>query len=895
MKSSEIRSRFIKFFQRHDHHLVPSSSLIPGNDPTLLFTNAGMVQFKDIFTGDEKADYKRATSVQKCVRAGGKHNDLENVGFTARHHTFFEMLGNFSFGDYFKKEAIELAWEFVTKELNLATENLYISIHLDDDEAFEVWTKHIGITPERIYRFDKDNFWSMAETGPCGPCSEIFIDRGPEHGCQKASCEVGCECDRFMEIWNLVFMQYDRDEGGSLKPLPLPCVDTGMGLERLTSVLQKVPTNYDIDLFVELIDDIRNMEGVDLRDTQEEKFALRVVADHSRSTAFLIADGVIPANEGRGYVLRRIIRRAIRYGRNLGFREPFLHKTCGFVIAKMREAYPELEHAKELINKLVTIEEEQFFRTLERGLSLLDDEMAKSKKLGVLAGDVAFKLYDTYGFPLDLTRIICNENHISVDEDGFTNCMNQQRNMSRQGTKSHHHDHHEMFKEWEAKLEAEDSLPRFVGYQTDEANGDLIALFKKEQDGYLAINNYVVDGKSQDEIIYAVFDQTPFYAESGGQVADKGAISDEEFFGEVVDVTKPIESIILLHIRPKKGLLTIGNEYYQKIDSHHRARVAKNHTATHILHYALRNVLGDHVKQSGSYVGEDQLRFDFSHYAALTPEEIARVEALANEKIWHPSNVSVSEMMKEEAIALGAIAFFGEKYGSKVRVVETGDFSTELCGGTHVESTTQIGMIKIVSESSIAAGIRRIVAYTSRTAFEYLRLRDEESRLVRERLKASSFNDLELKLDKLFETQIELRKQLEKEKSKGMKGELDSIIAAGVKIADHILINHLCSYDESGIKKLRELANQIRQKTTKAIMVLGMRETEQKKAFLLVAKTPDALETIKANELINGISSHIEGRGGGKPDMAQSGGSNPKGIETAFANAKKLVEELLNG
>ena len=894
MKVAEIRSRFLKFFENQNHTVVASSPLIPGNDPTLLFTNAGMVQFKDVFTGKESRSYKRAVSVQKCVRAGGKHNDLENVGFTARHHTFFEMLGNFSFGDYFKEEAIKLAWAFVTDELKIPKEKLYATVHLDDDEAAELWTRLTPLGKERISRFDKDNFWSMGETGPCGPCSEIFVDRGESYGCKSPDCKVGCECDRFIEIWNLVFMQYNRDEKGQMTPLPKPSVDTGAGLERIASVLQEAETNYDTDIFVDILSRTAALLGKSYDRSSKDKFAYRVIADHSRAIAFLINDGVIPANEGRGYVLRRIIRRAVRYGKNLGFNEPFLFKTCGFVIDQMKSAYPDMEESRKIITKIVFGEEEQFLRTLERGLALLDEELPTARKQGTLKGDVAFKLYDTYGFPLDLTRLILREQNLTVDEEGFVACMEHQKEMSRKSWKGDAASSDASgYAAIEARLKSLGQLPRFVGYNTTQATAKLVALAVVRGEKWEELVSYTVL-PDDDTSLVALFEQTPFYGESGGQVGDRGTVSGSDFRGVVTDTQKPLPNLIAVSLKPEAGTIKVGASYEQVVNNTERMFISRNHTATHILHWALREVLGTHVKQAGSMVSPELLRFDFSHFSALTPAELSQVEAKVNERIFLPNAVSKKEMGKDEAIASGAIAFFGEKYGETVRVIKVGDFSTELCGGIHVDDTAQINLFKIVSETSIAAGVRRITAYTSQKAFDYLSTRDHEARLIREKLKATSLEDAESKIDKLAATEKLLRKEIDTFKSQALGGEVDALVAAALQLGSGVkLVVHELPYDESGVKTLRELAERLKQKLPAGVVVLGMQEPKANKAFLLAAVGKDAGAKVKANAIITTLSPMIEGKGGGKPDMAQAGGSKAEGVRPALKMVREIVEKMI--
>ena len=902
MKASEIRSRFLKYFEKNGHTIVESSSLVPQNDPTLLFTNAGMVQFKDVFLGKDKRAYTRATTSQKCVRAGGKHNDLENVGFTARHHTFFEMLGNFSFGDYFKKDAIRFAWEFVTKELGLPKDRLYVTVYEKDDEAADLWHKQEGVPKDRIYRFgEKDNFWSMGDTGPCGPCSEIFIDRGEKYSCGKPSCGMGCDCDRYMEFWNLVFMQFERGADGKLVPLPKPSVDTGAGLERLASILQNVDTNYDTDVFHDIILKTAELTKFPYKPGDPSAVSFRVIADHSRATAFLIGDGVMPSNEGRGYVLRRIMRRAIRHGKKLGLNAPFLHKTTGFVIEQMQSAFPDLVEKRAFIEKAVLAEEEQFFRTLERGITLLEEAMAGLGASKTLPGDVAFKLYDSFGFPLDLTRVICAEKGLAVDEPGFETCMDRQREMARKAWKGSGDEAiNAVYLQVAQELAANQKTPKFVGYDRTSANGTCLAILVPGEKGIQKADFFAAppiaatsDSAENAAIIEAVFSETPFYGESGGQVGDRGRISGEGFEGDVIDVQKPVPDLIVAHIRPRLGRLQVGKTYREETDSELRSLIARNHTATHLLHWALREVLGKHVKQAGSLVASDLLRFDFSHFQAMTGDELKRVEDMINERVWSAEKVDKREMKKDEAIAAGAIAFFGEKYGDKVRVVRVGDFSTELCGGTHVDNSSEIHLFKIANESGIAAGVRRIVAYTSKGAFEYLRARDGDLKEVRDRLKASSTDEIMGKLDRISQNERELRKQIEQMQAKSASGEVDEMLGQAKVVGGARIVTAICAPDAQGVKRLRDLSEILRQKAPNAALVLGMKDPGGEKVNLLVAVGPEAPKALNANDLLKELAPLIEGRGGGKPDLAQAGGTRPAGLQAAMDAAVKLISSRL--
>lgn len=895
MRTSEIRSKFLKYFEKHGHTIVESSSIVPTNDPTLLFTNAGMVQFKDVFLGKDPRPYKRATTAQKCVRAGGKHNDLENVGFTARHHTFFEMLGNFSFGDYFKKEAIRFAWEFVTKELALPKDRLYVTVFEKDDEAAEIWNKQEGISLDRIYRFgEKDNFWSMGDTGPCGPCTEIFFDRGEKYGCKKTTCKMGCDCDRYMEFWNLVFMQFDRDSKGNLTPLPKPSVDTGAGLERIASILQDVDSNYDTDLFQNIIQKVSQLAGLEYDRRSDLAASFRVVADHARASTFLVADGVLPSNEGRGYVLRRIIRRAVRHGKKLGLNGAFLNKAAGFVIDEMVEAYPELSDKRAFVFKVILTEEEQFLKTLDKGLSLLDEEISKLSS-PQLPGEIAFKLYDTFGFPLDLTRVICNEKNISVDEKGFESAMNRQRTESRKNWKgSGQETLDSIYLKLATDLKSKNLLPEFMGYEKTKSKGKCLAILSADDKKGLNLVTEVTAptlaasaDSSDGVIIEAVFSPTPFYGESGGQVGDRGRVTSGDFEGEVIDVQKPTADLIVAHVKLKKGTLKVGSEYEQQTNQELRDFTTKNHTATHLLHWALRKQLGEHVKQAGSLVTPDLLRFDFTHFEPLTAEEIKKVEDTINEKIWENGIVKKEVMKKDQATAKGAIAFFGEKYGDFVRVVSVGDgFSTELCGGCHVNTAGDIHLFKIAQEFGIASGVRRMIAYTSKGAFDYLRNRNDLLLKVRDQIKAQSVEELPVRLEKMVAGEKELRKTIEQIHAKAAAGEADELLSRAKSFKSGKLVSGVIVADSTGIKKLRDLAEVLKNKAPNAVIVLGMKDGE--KAGVIVAVGQELVKSYNANELLKKLAPVIDGKGGGKPDFAQAGGTKPAGLPDVM----KLAEEL---
>jgi alanyl-tRNA synthetase len=873
MQGSHIRSSFLNYFEKQGHTVVGSSSLVPQNDPTLLFANAGMNQFKDLFLGKEHRAYSRAATSQKCVRAGGKHNDLENVGFTARHHTFFEMLGNFSFGDYFKKDAIHFAWELITKEWKLPKEKLYITVFEKDDEAADIWRKQENVSSDRIYRLgEKDNFWSMGDTGPCGPCSEIYFDRGPEFGDGDFVTNVNAGTDRYMEFWNLVFMQFEKHADGSVTSLPKPSVDTGAGLERVASILQGVPTNYDTDLFRIIMEKTSKLAKIEYSAKSESRFSFRVIADHARATSFLIADGVVPSNEGRGYVLRRIMRRAIRHGSKLGFKGPFFSKVCGFVIDQMRDAYPELERQRVFIEKAVSAEEEQFLKTLERGLGLLDEELSRSGKL--LPGKVAFQLYDTFGFPLDLTRTICEERGIAVDESGFDVAMEKQKDDSRKNWKGAGGQTLEA--EWlklADELRDQKRLPEFVGYESGFADG--VCLYSKQNKDTWSV----------------CFSKTPFYGESGGQTGDRGRVisADGSFEAEVVDVQKPVPDLIVAELKIKKGALKVGASYRQEVDAKTRALTARNHTATHLLHWALREVLGSHIKQAGSLVTPDLLRFDFNHFQAVTEDELQKIENIINQKIWSGDGVQKRVMKKDEAIEAGAIAFFGEKYGDEVRVISVGDYSVELCGGTHVDQSSDIHLFKVISEGSVAAGVRRIIARTSEGAFEFLNARSQQLRVVQSTVKAMNPEEIPMRLEKMIQVEKDLKKALEKFEGQAQRGVMDRLISEKQPIQGGSLIRGRLDASTDAMKRLRELADQLRSKVPDAVVILGIEDSETKKAFLIAAFGSGAPKKPDANQVVQAGAKKMNGKGGGKPDFAQAGGDGGQALDEAISAACVLV------
>jgi len=863
MKSSEIRDKFLKFFESKGHAIVRSSSLIPGNDPTMLFTNSGMVQFKDVFLGVDSRPYSRATSVQRCVRAGGKHNDLENVGYTARHHTFFEMLGNFSFGDYFKRDAINYCWELLTKVYALPAEKLTVTVYFEDDEAYAIWANEIGVPKERIIRigdnkgarYASDNFWQMGDTGPCGPCTEVFYDHGPEiwGGPPGSADEDG---DRFIEIWNLVFMQFVRDEAGNMSPLPKPSIDTGMGLERLAAILQHVHSNYEIDLFQALIKAAaRETACTDLNDN-----SLKVIADHIRSASFLIVDGVIPASEGPGYVLRRIVRRALRQGHKLGQTKPFFYKLVEDLHVEMGAAYPELASAKERVAQVLKAEEERFGETLENGMKILEAQLAKDSKN--LDGATAFTLYDTYGFPLDLTADICRERGITLDEAGFTAAMEQQKKTARAAGK---------FK-MAAGVEYAGEKTKFVGYDSLVHNTHVIALYS--------------DGVSVQELQagqagIVVLDTTPFYAESGGQVGDHGMIGNFE----VEDTLKIQADVFGHHGVLQSGSLKVGDTVDAQVDETKRARTIRNHSATHLMHKALREVLGGHVQQKGSLVDPDKTRFDFSHNAPLTADEIARVEVIVNREILENHATQAQHMSFDDAVKHGAMALFGEKYGDEVRVLDIGS-SKELCGGVHVTRTGDIGLFKIVSESGVAAGIRRVEAVTGEGA---LALVQGMTRRLQEAAGALKTNPDELtaRIGQVQDQVKSLEKELAALKSKLASGQGDELVSQavdvdGIKVLAAVL-------DGADVARLRETVDKLKDKLKTAAIVLA--SVIDGKVSLIAGVTADATGKVKAGELVNFVAKQVGGKGGGRADMAQAGGTEPAGLDAALAGVAGWVAE----
>ncbi|MDY6950779.1 MAG: alanine--tRNA ligase [Thermodesulfobacteriota bacterium] len=872
MTSDDLRREFLAYFEQRGHTIVKSASLVPHDDPTLLFTNAGMVQFKRTFLGEDKRDYVRATSSQKCVRAGGKHNDLENVGHTGRHHTFFEMLGNFSFGDYFKALAIELAWDLMTRVYNLPAEKLWVSVYKDDDEAHRLWAANTGIAEDRIVRLgEKDNFWSMGDTGPCGPCSEILIDQGEAISCGRADCRVGCDCDRYLELWNLVFMEFNRDASGNMTPLPKPSIDTGMGLERMAAVLQGVTTNYETDLFMPVIRKIESLSGRAFKESPETDVSMKVVADHSRAAAFLIGDGVLPSNEGRGYVLRRILRRAVRYGRMLGLNKPFLHQTAGKVSQVMKGAYPELLEADTYIKSIIRGEEERFFRTLDTGLRVLEDALAEIKDQGLsrIPGSLIFKMYDTYGFPVDIIQDIVRDEGLSLDMAGFEQDMAQQRRRSRAEQTSY------LESSAYGELSAQGIKTGFVGYEHTKTESAVLMIVRQGE---------AVQQAGQGEEIEVVTAMTPFYGEAGGQVGDRGHISGQGFDMEVIDTVRDPNDIIIHKGKVLKGSLTVGETVTLIVDDEKRSATEKNHTVTHILHAVLRQVLGDHVKQAGSLVAPDRLRFDFTHFSAIDQETLQEIEGLVNDRIQQNVPLEVEEMDSEEAFNTDATALFEEKYGDRVRVVAMEDFSKELCGGTHSERTGDIGLFKILSEASVAAGVRRIEAVTGAVAVAHTQEAFRTLRLLAETLKTKP-DDLTERVEKLLAQQKALEKDLAASKAKLQAAASDQSLSE-IKVVNGVsVLAQEASADTPAA--LRDLADHLKAKIKSGIIVLGSRT--DKKASLVVVVTKEHLDRYHAGNIIKEVAALVGGGGGGRPDMAQAGGSQPEKLPEALAAVYDIV------
>ena len=873
MTGNEIRKQFLDFFEKHNHRIVRSSSLVPSDDPTLLFVNSGMVQFKRSFLGEENRGYVRAATTQKCVRAGGKHNDLENVGYTARHHTFFEMLGNFSFGDYFKEQAIDFGWDLLTNGYGLPEDKLWISIYLDDDEANDFWHKNIGVPEDRIVRFgEEDNFWAMGDTGPCGPCSEIHLDRGEAFGCGKPDCMIGCECDRYLEIWNLVFMQFNRDVSGEMTPLPKPSIDTGMGLERLVSIVQNVPTNYDIDLILPIMEKVEDLSEKKLGESPTTEVAMKVIADHSRAAAFLIGDGVLPSNEGRGYVLRRIMRRAIRFGRNIGLTRPFLHETASVVFDIMKPSYPDLSEAGAFITNVIKNEEIRFSETLDHGLKILNDGLADLKAKGQtrIPGDLIFRLYDTFGFPVDIVEDVVRDEEMGLDIEGFDEAMEEQRERSR--SVAAFAEISDAYK----NLSAAGVIPEFVGYDKISCDSKVLLLVEEGQE---------VQKATSGQMVEVVTEVTPFYGEAGGQVGDTGRITGDDLDMEISDTIKDPTGLVIHKGKIISGSIKKGETVTLNVDRAKRNATEINHTATHLLHFALRKVLGDHVKQAGSLVAPDRFRFDFTHFSLTDFETLNEIETLVNERIRENIPVKIVEMDAEEAFKSDATALFEEKYGDRVRVISLGDFSKELCGGTHTDLTGNIGLFKIIDESSVASGVRRIEAVTGSAALAYSqknsKILQDTANLLRENPDA-----VPQRIEKILYLQKSLEKEVDQLKVKVASlsaGETEVEIKTinGIKVlARKVLVDNPAA--------LRDLADRLRDKIKSGIVVLG--SLAGSKVLLITVVTKDLTDRFHAGNIINQVASIVGGSGGGRPDMAQAGGTKPEKLDEAIEKVYEVVK-----
>lgn len=877
MNHIEIRQKYLDFFKNKGHEVVPSSSLIPRDDPTLLFTNAGMVQFKGLFLGEEKRSYTRAVTSQKCVRAGGKHNDLENVGYTTRHHTFFEMLGNFSFGDYFKEETISWAWELLLEEYKLDEDNLYITIYKDDDEAHEIWEKEIGVPESRITRLgEKDNFWAMGDTGPCGPCSEIHFDHGESAGCGKSDCAPGCDCDRYLEIWNLVFTQFDRDKNGILTRLPKPNIDTGMGLERIAAVVQGVKTNYDTDLFSAPIGCLEELTSLRYGDNKKYDLSFRVISDHARAAAFLIGDGVMPSNEGRGYVLRRIIRRAIRYGQVLGLKDRFFHKVADSVIDNMGNYYNELATSRSYIRGVLINEEKRFSDTLFYSMKILNEEIDKIKSDNgkVIPGELAFKLYDTYGLSVDIVEDVARDEGLKIDMNAYENSMSSQRNQSRESWKG---SGEEKIPEAYKRLASDGIKTEFVRHDAGGVKSNVLAILK---DGEVTSR-----AEANDEV-EIILESTPFYGESGGQVGDKGVLANDNVKINVTNTLRIGHDLITHKCNVESGSLKTGDEVQARVDYERRRAVQSNHTATHLLHSALREVLGDHVKQAGSLVAPERLRFDFSHFTQVEKDKLIEIESLVNMHIRKNYAVSTEEMTREDAAKTGAMAIFEERYGEKVRVVSVGDgVSMELCGGTHSERTGDIGFFKIVSESAVAANVRRIEALTGKAAIEYIQKIDNEIKKAAGVLKTLP-DQVNEKINQILTDLKQKETEIGALKSKLLTKESGDLLS-GMKEVNgiRILTRELRA---SSPKELRDYVDKIKEKLTSGIIVLGSKNAE--KVMLICAVTEDLTEKFNAGKIIKALSEIVGGKGGGRPDMAQGGGNNPGKLVQALESVKDIIK-----
>ena len=872
MTGNEARKIFMEYFKKHNHQQVRSSSLVPQDDPTLLFVNAGMVQFKRVFTGDEKREYSTAVTAQKCVRAGGKHNDLENVGYTARHHTFFEMLGNFSFGDYFKAKAIAFGWDLLTNGYGFDKEKLWVSVFHEDDEAYNIWRDQVGVPEEKIVRLgEEDNFWAMGDTGPCGPCSEIHIDRGPEFGCDRKDCAVGCDCDRWLELWNLVFMQFEKDEQGNMTPLPKPSIDTGLGLERVISVLQGVPTNYDTDLFVPIMEKVGELSNKKRHESNQVEVAMKVIADHSRATAFLICDGVMPSNEGRGYVLRRIMRRAIRYGRSIGLVKPFLHETVQTVFTIMDEAYPELKDSSVFILNVVKNEEEKFLETLGTGMKLLEvtiDEI-KSQKSSMIPGDVIFKLYDTFGFPVDIIIDHVKEMDIDLDLEGF------ERNMAEQKARS------KSTKTFAGVGEAYKSLTSkgvktiFEGYDNIETRSQVLIIVRDDKE---------IETAQKGDAIEIVTAATVFYAESGGQAGDTGIFENKSCVINIMETVKDPTGIVIHKGLVEKGKVKKGDSFILKVNAEKRQNTALNHSATHILHSALRNVLGDHVKQSGSLVTDTRLRFDFTHFSFISGEELKAIENQVNLRIRENHPIETKEMNIDEAVKAGAIALFEEKYGDVVRVVSQGTFSQELCGGTHTDKSGDIGLFKILSEGGIASGIRRIEAATGQIALDYIHREQSLIESIAGLLRGAK-EDVVSKVEALLKDKKNLEKELESLKAKMASKSVENIDDVVREINGVKVISKRVEIENPS--QLRDLADKFKTKIGSGVILLGAQSNG--KALLISIVTDDLTKKFKAGDIVKAAAKIVGGGGGGRPDMAQAGGTKPENLDQALESVFKIM------
>ncbi|MBI2821039.1 MAG: alanine--tRNA ligase [Acidobacteria bacterium] len=878
MTGNEIRTQFLNYFEQRGHRIVKSSSLVPENDPTLLFVNAGMNQFKDVFLGIEHRDYLRAATCQKCMRVSGKHNDLEQVGHTSRHHTFFEMLGNFSFGDYFKAEAIEFAWELLTGVYCISPERLIVTVFEEDDEAYQIWKRSTGLPASKIFRMGKeDNFWAMGETGPCGPCSELHYDFGVSPA--GHACEFPCECGRFVEIWNLVFMQFNRDASGKMMPLPKPSIDTGAGLERLASVLQGKRSNFDTDLFRPILLEAARLSASELGENEKGDTALRIIADHGRAATFLIADGVVPGNEGRGYVLRKIMRRAIRYGRQLGHEDPFLFQLCAFVATQMQKAYPELKETREYVARVVHSEEAKFSSTLSYGLKLIEELTTHTREqhAGEISGREIFKLYDTYGFPFDLAKEIAGESGLTIGEAEFHEELEKQRERARQSWKGTEKQVKPIHRQLASELQSE-----FVGYESiRKVPARVLALLKDDSP-----THQLGDGETGDLLL----DRTPFYAEAGGQVADQGIIETEEAHATVRSVTRPISGLILQRVYVDRGPIRKGDAVFCSVSERLRQATALNHTATHLLHAGLREVLGTHVKQAGSLVAPDRLRFDFTHFAPVTPSELREIERLVNEKIRDDMEVDKSEMDLEQALRLGAMALFGEKYSQRVRVVSVGDFSTELCGGTHVRHTGEIALFKVVSETGIAAGVRRIEAVTGEAALDRF-LEDEATLDILAETFKSGRRELVPNAERLAQSLKEAMKQVDQLKVKLATADTSTLLQQAREVQGIRVITK--EFENLDSAQLRAVGEHLRSRLESGIIVLASHNNG--KAAMLVAVTPNLVGRFNANQLIKKIAPIISGGGGGKPEMAEAGGRAPEQIGKALQESVRVIENFALG